>query len=133
MFEITQQRVSQKAIFCRSGKYLFVKEDNQFWELPGGTLEYGEELEAGFTREIEEELGWQSVKMGKVVHVWCKKGVVRINNQYIIICLLAEPKDEPIVLSDEHIDSDWFTLAELETMSVLPGFVEAIKKVEEFN
>jgi ADP-ribose pyrophosphatase YjhB (NUDIX family) len=131
MTEITEQRVSQKGIFRRGDKYLFVKEDNQFWELPGGTLEMGEELGDGFTREIKEELGWSGVKMGKVVHIWNYIGRRRTHIQYLVVCILVEPCDEPIVLSDEHIDSGWFTLAELETMQVLPGFMSAIKKAEE--
>lgn len=131
MTEVTEQRVSQKGIFRRGDKYLFVKEDNQFWELPGGTLELGEELEAGFTREISEELGWQGVKMGQVAHIWGYNGRRRTYIQYMVVCVLAEAKEEPIVLSDEHIDMGWFTLAELQTMQVLPGFIEAIKKVEE--
>ncbi|MEI6040488.1 MAG: NUDIX hydrolase [Candidatus Berkelbacteria bacterium] len=130
MAEISLQKVTQKGIFRRGDKYLFVKEDNQFWELPGGRLELGEELEAGFAREIEEELGWQNVKMGQVVSVWSKKGLASTHIQYIVVCVLAEAKDESIALSDEHIDFGWFTLAELETMQVLPGFIESIKKAE---
>lgn len=127
MLETKIQNVSLKAIFDRGGKFLLVCEADGTWELPGGRLELGEEIEAGFEREISEELGWTGLKMGKIAHIWSKIGQ-NTGNQYIVICAAAEAKTEPIVLSDEHIKYDWFTLEEAEKLNIAPDYIIAIQK-----
>jgi len=122
------QRATFKGVFQRDGKFLFVKESNGNWEMPGGKVELGEQLEACFSREMSEELGWFDVRMEKVAHVWTLFGE-RQKIQYIVICATATPKDTPITLSHEHTEYGWFTPSELQTMNVLPGFLETVKKL----
>lgn len=38
-------------------KFLITLEDNGWWELPGGGLEWGESAAEGLAREIQEEMG----------------------------------------------------------------------------
>ncbi|AEL26746.1 NUDIX hydrolase [Cyclobacterium marinum] len=50
-------RVSVKALICdKQNRFLLVKEDNGFWELPGGGLDFGESPRDGLKREIWEEM-----------------------------------------------------------------------------
>lgn len=51
-------RVSIKALICdEQEKFLLVKEDSGYWELPGGGLDFGETPQACITRELKEEMG----------------------------------------------------------------------------
>lgn len=55
------------------GRVLLVRRaDTGTWALPGGTLEWGEELAAALPREIEEETGATWVAMGKVTGVYSR-------------------------------------------------------------
>lgn len=50
-------RVSAKGAILMGDKLLLVKEDADYWDLPGGGVEHREELEAAVRREVEEETG----------------------------------------------------------------------------
>lgn len=52
-------RVSIKALILdeTGKKFLIVKEDNGWWEVPGGGLDYGETPSDCLKREIKEEMG----------------------------------------------------------------------------
>jgi 8-oxo-dGTP diphosphatase len=61
MYPIPQcfYRVSTKALILdeTGTKFAVILEDNGFWELPGGGLDWGELPEVGIEREIREEMG----------------------------------------------------------------------------
>src|SRR6266568_7511723 len=50
-------RVSVKAAIQSSRGLLLVKEDSEYWDLPGGGVEHFEEPEDALRREIQEEVG----------------------------------------------------------------------------
>lgn len=57
----------------RDGRVLLVRRaDTGTWALPGGTLEWGEELHKALPREIEEETGAQWVGHGRVTGVYSR-------------------------------------------------------------
>lgn len=49
-------RVSLKAIVIKNKKLLMTREKEGFYSLPGGGLDYGEDLDEALARELEEEL-----------------------------------------------------------------------------
>jgi mutator protein MutT len=61
------------AVIVSAGKVLLVKRRYEplagRWSIPGGTLELGETLEAGVTREMREETGLE-IEVGPVIEVF---------------------------------------------------------------
>lgn len=50
-------RVSAKALISVQDKLLLVKEDSDYWDLPGGGVEHFEIPEDALKREVQEEVG----------------------------------------------------------------------------
>ena len=51
-------RVATKVLISNDGKLLVVMEkDDDWWNLPGGGIDHGEEIEASLIRELNEEVG----------------------------------------------------------------------------
>jgi len=44
------------AIICRNREFLLVRDNTDFWDLPGGFLNNGESPQVGLRRELKEEL-----------------------------------------------------------------------------
>lgn len=70
-------RVAIKGLCVRDGKALLMRESSELgggWELPGGGLDFGEDIKGGFKREIHEETGLTvSMMSDKPVYVWTSK------------------------------------------------------------
>ncbi|KKP69348.1 hypothetical protein A2X44_04315 [candidate division CPR3 bacterium GWF2_35_18] len=61
-----------KAIIHNKDKFLVIKQvvgDKEFWDLPGGKIEYGETPHECLQREVKEETGLE-IKIGKVLGIW---------------------------------------------------------------
>ncbi len=67
-------RVTIKGLCVRDGKVLLALESKELggkWELPGGGLDFGEDIKSGFKREIKEEMGLKVTKISdSPVYVW---------------------------------------------------------------
>jgi len=78
------------------------------WGLPGGALEPGETIHECIERECQEELS-QGIRILHLTGVYYHKAY---NSQaFIFRCELPNP--ELIILSPEHSEFRYFTLAEL--------------------
>jgi 8-oxo-dGTP diphosphatase len=67
-------RVTVKGLCVRDGKVLLVRESAKIsgkWELPGGGLDFGEDICEGLKRELREEMGMEVKSLSeKPVYVW---------------------------------------------------------------
>ncbi|MFJ2808940.1 NUDIX hydrolase [Kitasatospora sp. NPDC087271] len=90
------------------GRVLAIRRaDNGAWEPPGGVLELGEGIEDGVRREVYEETG---------IHV----GVERLTGVYknlrrgvVALVFRCRPEGGQVRLSDESVEVDWLTPAEV--------------------
>lgn len=72
------------------GRILLVRRaDTGTWALPGGTLEWGEELRAALPREIEEETGATWVRFERVTGVYSRPAR-DVRFHAVTVCVLAE-------------------------------------------
>lgn len=85
------------------------------YELPGGHINYGEDLKVGLAREIMEELGMH-VKIGDVVDVFTYLNEVKQSHS-IEVVYFAEftyPLEDIRLNPEDHSTYDWFALEDLE-------------------
>jgi 8-oxo-dGTP diphosphatase len=81
------------------GRWLLIRRgDTGEWALPGGTLEWGEELRASIARELEEEAGIVSCEVGRLVGVWSAPWRdPRFHAVTIVVeCQVGEPVKPPV-------------------------------------
>lgn len=115
-------------------KYLTVKiQGNDFYCLPGGHVELGEDTDHAVLREMKEELGYE-VKIDRLVSIVqnffkTKDGKIFHELGYYYI---VEPKDIRDVNLDDYVlmendkgkvvrlEFKWFTLEELQIAKFLP-------------
>lgn len=86
-------RVTIKGLYVREGKLLMIRESGALsgkWELPGGGLDFEEDIYIGFNRETQEEMGLSISKMSKSpVYVWTHKYEGKRNMDWFYALVIA--------------------------------------------
>lgn len=116
-------RVAVRALVVQNDKILVVKEvDSKQWSIPGGGVDYGEDLKTGLLREIEEELGIAAESVSsdfQIVHYDIGKivnGVPRMN----IFFTVSVPEDH--IQTTSHVEKwGWFTQDEFMKLDTNPS------------
>lgn len=75
-----------KAIIKKEGKYFLMKQtvgDKDFFDIPGGRMDYGETPHESLHREVKEEIGLE-VKIEKIQGVWW---FFRENDNDQVVCI----------------------------------------------
>ncbi len=123
-------RVAAKAFIIRNGKVLLLKRRPNdahrpnWWDIPGGRLEPGEDPRQGVQRETMEETGLSIDVLAPIdVHNFTRDDGQKIT----MIVFLCRPTSESVTLSEEHTEYKW---AEPKKGSV-PEWLD--KTVENFN
>lgn len=132
-------RVTIKGLCVRDGKLLMIRESESLsggkWELPGGGLDFGNDIKSDFAREVEEEMGLTVTKMAeKPMYVWTWKYQNRRDLKWFYACVLAfrvEFDNLNIRPSDECEAIEFFSKEEIKNlglsgqMTPLPVFFKA--------
>jgi len=125
--------VAQKAIIYNGdGKILAIRRSEKSprpltWDLPGGNLEFGEELISSVLREIEEETG---IKVGELFLLNVFENLDSINLFRVTIGYKTKAKNTNVTLSHEHIDFKWVTPEEFTKLDI---YEPHKKLVEQFK
>jgi len=94
------------------------------WDLPGGHLALGESSEEGLLREIKEETSLDVAIDGLLgLHNMIDEPYM----QAIYACRLTVYQSVKLQ-PNEHVESRWATLAELETMELIPYLARVLKR-----
>ena len=124
-------------ILEHDGKYLAVKmNNNNFFCLPGGHVELGEDTETAVQREMREELGYE-VKIKKLVSINQNFFVgvdgrqFHENGYYYIVNAINEKninasdytREELDKGKIQHLEFRWFTKQELKDIDFRPKYI----------
>ena len=102
---------------------------NNKWQIPGGSLEFGEKIYETLDREVMEELG---VKVEVISPVPYIDTDIFTDRQIVFITYLCKLKDSAkIQLNEEATDYRWFSLEDLKNIKALHGCIEAVEAAEE--
>lgn len=129
------QQVSIKGFLCKNGKVLILKTSkSSAWELPGGRMDFGENVEGAFQREMKEESGFENVKMGDLINTWSFTSIrENTNHHFIIFDFEIFSEESKIALSDEHAEYKWVGPDEFESFNMREGHKETFRKYFEKN
>ncbi|HWH07484.1 MAG TPA: NUDIX hydrolase [Candidatus Paceibacterota bacterium] len=118
-------RVTIKGLCVRDGKVLLGRESEALsgkWELPGGGLDFGEDIREGFAREVMEETGLTVTKMDtRPMYVWTHRYEKRRKLDWfysLVVAYRIELEDLNFTPSDECAELRFFSKEELESMDV---------------
>ncbi|WP_339170725.1 NUDIX domain-containing protein [Anoxybacillus sp. FSL W8-1294] len=128
MTGLNEMVVVLKGFILHEGKVLIVQRANDdevgggTWELAGGKIHFGEDLEAALLREIQEEVGLD-VTAERILYATTFQ--THATRQVVILTYLCKSDHHEVVLSEEHIDYCWSTkerVRELLTPAILHDF-----------
>ena len=79
------------------------------YELPGGHINYGEDLKVGLAREVMEELGMHA-QIGDVVDVFTYMNEVKQSHsiEVIYFAQFTDPIDQICINPEDHSTCGWF-------------------------
>jgi len=117
--------IVEAVIKNKEGKILLLKRSNlnKFfvgkWQLPGGKVDFGEDIQKAIKREIYEETGkkYSSLRLDKVFSL-TEKFNGKKSNVFLMV-FTGEFKGK-ISLSNEHSEAKFFSIRQIKKVSLCP-------------
>lgn len=123
--------VSIKAVLRLDGFYPLLLNEREEWELPGGKLEKGENIEDCIVREVREELNVDA-KVVRPLNNW----VYHVNGIDVVIVtyfLVSDDAMEAARVSEEHQMLRFFDDAAIAGLNMPEGYKDAIRLSRTFG
>lgn len=118
--------IALRAAIFHQGKILLLlrsrpsKGEYGFWELPGGRMNLGECYEDAVKREVFEETGLK-ISVLRPLNVFDARRDIDTQVIGITFLCVLEGEDMKVLLSDEHLESEWVSFDCIGTKKVIPG------------
>jgi molecular chaperone GrpE len=95
------------------------------WDLPGGRIENDETVEAGFIRDVVEEIGEVQYSLQSIVHT---EHMEYIDGPVYATFSLGTYQGGEITLSEEHSEYQWLTAEEVESHKEIKPWLKTVIK-----
>jgi 8-oxo-dGTP pyrophosphatase MutT (NUDIX family) len=113
-------RVSAKAAIKSTKGLLLVKENSEYWDLPGGGVEHFEEPEDALQREVHEEIGVHVTVINKDrLQAWATYDL-EDDRPLLFLVYPVQTKTEASKSLQSGIAIGYFTKQDLKTLSLEP-------------
>lgn len=123
-------KVATKAIITKDGKVLMTRDhrDNAIWDLPGGRINAGENIEAGLRREVQEELG-VDVRFKRLVYSEQLVHTGEGSSHLFITCKVTmdDPGQPFRVPSDELAEVKWVDKSTIKDLKTYDNCMRALE------
>ena len=108
--------ISIKAVILDNNRVLCLKNERKEWDLPGGKINFNEDIELCLKREVKEETNLEITNL-KII----KPLNLRVNNipVFVIVYLAKISSDHPIISSYEHSEYNFFSKSEINNLNML--------------
>jgi 8-oxo-dGTP pyrophosphatase MutT (NUDIX family) len=118
-------RVTVKALVVKDSKILLLRESPELsgkWEMPGGGLDFGEELHEGLKREVEEEMGVKVKSIeNRPMYSWTWRYEDKRNMEWyysLVVAYKVELESFDFKPTEECEEIGWFLKEELEALEL---------------
>ncbi|MEK7542285.1 MAG: bis(5'-nucleosyl)-tetraphosphatase [Patescibacteria group bacterium] len=106
------------------------KAKKEYWDLPKGHIEKGEEEQDTVRREIKEETGLKDIELfdgfREEIRYWFQFGGQKISKT--VVFYLAKTRQENVVISSEHLGFQWLEFAEAQQKLTYKNAKQILKK-----
>ena len=119
-------RITTKAVICLDDKVLMLRKATGKWDLPGGRLDDGEEIEFCLAREVAEELGLDII-VGPLIQCSLRRLTGPRCNVLVVahLCTLSGAFSD-IVLSTEHTEVRLFSRHEIDSLDMRQAYRKSV-------
>ena len=118
--------ISIKAIIIDDNKVLCLKNERNEWDLPGGKIEFNEDIENCLIREIKEEtnLSVENLNILKPLNL-------KFNDVSVIVLIYSASIscDSSIIISHEHSEYNFFSKSEIKNLNLVENYKNLIEEL----
>ena len=115
--------VSVKSLIFDDKRFLLIKNERDEWDIPGGKIENNHNVIETMVREVKEEL---NITIDNYNILLAKKYLFRKQEIIVIVYNSKITNEDPISLSFENIDYNFFSYNELNQLKLTPWAKDSI-------
>ena len=126
-----------KLLIVKDNKVLVLKNMDQsgkyYWDIPGGRMGEGEEIQQTLNRELTEEiLTIKGIHILDFVQVYKLPQNLKDGNGLMLLFYRVEAEIDTVEISDEHVDYRWVGVNDIESLNsnetyISDGYKKAIE------